>query len=766
VNLKAGGGLTLQAPSDGAWTIAWGCDDWFGPLDASFAGEELAPCAGGQSEGEDDLGAFRALELALDGSPLPLRVSVRAYLERALLVFRLEAAAPLHGFASGRFDRPAVVWPRFFPARRRAGGLPEGTRGFGHAYTEFALPSFSEPELDGFLLLPQRPAVVEPLFLVAPDGRSLMLAPLDSFHEQVVAVPRRGETELGVRCGWQGDLNQAPEGFHTELACFAGESPRSLLDEWAAILLRRHGTRRPSRYADDGVGRLSYWTDNGAAYWYRSEPGLDVATTLERTVAGLREARVPIRAVQLDSWFYPHQNSRPLNPDWGMDVPPTGMLCWEPREDLLPGGLSDLRDRMGDPPLILHSRHFSSQSPYFEETDAWIDGDRGHPIDTDFYERLMAQAAGWGAITYEQDWLIECFLGVRGLREAPGRARAWQEGIDAAAHRHGRTLQWCMASPADFMQTVTLEHVTSIRTSGDYRYIIGSGALWAWFLYTNALARALGLTPYKDVFFSSPLGEGWDGDSNCECEALLAALSSGPVGIGDRLGRTDRELVMRTCREDGMLVKPDVPVAALESCYRGHPQVEPHPLVGEAHTRHPAGFWHYLVGIHVWRGEEPILYRFALEDLGPLRPEGPLLAYDFRRGHAERVDAGGADPVWEVELEPRAWDYRVLCPILPGEIAIVGDVSRYVTAGDARLRDVRASECGVVFEALGSPGERFEVTGWSGRPPRSARALGPAGGVPLPVRYEGGLFHIPLVVGDRGWLRIRIDADSAGEDQE
>ena len=302
---------------------------------------------------------------------------------------------------------------------------------------------------------------------------------------------------------------------------------------------------------------------------------------------------------------------------------------------------------MGDPPLILHSRHFSSQSPYFEETEAWIDGDRGHPKDPDFYERLMAQAAGWGAITYEQDWLIECFLGVRGLREAPGRARAWQEGIDAAARRHGRTLQWCMASPADFMQTVTLERVTSIRTSGDYRYIIGSGALWAWFFYTNALARALGLTPYKDVFFSSSEGEGWDGDPNCECEALVAALSSGPVGIGDRLGRTDRALVMRTCREDGMLVKPDVPVAALETCYRGHPNVEPHPLVGEAHTKHPAGLWHYVVGIHVWRGEEPIVYRFDLEDLGPLRPEGPLLAYDFRqrprragRGERRRTPPG------------------------------------------------------------------------------------------------------------------------------
>jgi hypothetical protein len=316
-----------------------------------------------------------------------------------------------------------------------------------------------------------------------------------------------------------------------------------------------------------------------------------------------------------------------------------------------------------------------------------------------------------------------------------------------------------MASPADFMQTVTLERVTSIRTSGDYRYIIGSGALWAWFFYTNALARALGLTPYKDVFFSSSEGEGWDGDPSCECEALVAVLSSGPVGIGDRLGRTDRALVMRTCREDGMLVKPDVPVAALETCYHGHPTVEPLPLVGEAHTRHPAGLWHYVVGIHVWRGEEPIAYRFDLEGLGSLRPTEALLAYDFRRAQAERIEASSAEPAWEVELEPQDWDYRILCPILPGEIAIVGDVSRYASAGDARLRDVRATGSGLAFEALGSPGERFEITGWSARPPRAARALDANGERPLHVRYEGRLFQIPIAVGERGWLGVQIDAD-------
>ena len=79
-----------------------------------------------------------------------------------------------------------------------------------------------------------------------------------------------------------------------------------------------------------------------------------------------------------------------------------------------------------------------------------------------------------------------------------------------------------MASPADFAQTSRLRHVTSIRTSGDHGYMVGPELLWAWFLHTNVMARALGLWPYKDVFHSAP------GSATREVEALLAALSAGP----------------------------------------------------------------------------------------------------------------------------------------------------------------------------------------------------------------------------------------------
>jgi hypothetical protein len=754
--LEAGGGLRLAALAPGRWRVEWGEPDWLGPLGLALAGE---PAPGRprarRLRGADDLGAFRGLALGWPRLSLPVAVSVRAYAEHPLLVFRLEATRAIEGLGGQGFAEPAIAWPWLRPDLRRAGGVPEGARGYGHQYTEFAFPTFSDASLARFLLFSHRPPVMAPLWLNAPDGRSLMLAPLGAFHDQVIAVPRdEDEAALGVRCGWHGDLASVPAGFASEVALFAGEGPRRVLEAWAGLLRRRHGTRRASRYADALLARLSYWTDNGAAYWYRTEPGLSLPDTLAAVAARLDEQRVPVAAFELDSWFYPHEQSRPVGAGGPVHVPPTGALVWEPREDVLPGGIEALRARLGSPPLVLHARHLSSRSPYFERTPAWIDGDRGHPRDPAFFERWAEQAASWGAIAIEQDWLVEVVLGVRGLRERPGRVRAWQEALDRAAARHGLGLVWCMATPADFFQTLSLERIASIRTSGDYRYLGENPDLWVRFLYTNALARALGLLPFKDVFLSSAAGRGWDGDPHAEAEALLAALSAGPVGLGDRLGRSDRALVLRTCREDGVLVKPDVPIAAIERCLRADCRFEPEPLVGECWSDHPAGRWTYVAALHAWRGATPLALELPLAELGAAAPAAEVVAFDWRARRARRLCPGAA---LEARLAPGDWRLHVLCPLLPGGLALVGDASRYASMGDRRIRGARWADGALECDVLGSPGERVELTGWCEgevsaelwSPDTSARRM-PA------CRAAGGLFTVTVPLGGAGWSSLRL----------
>jgi len=742
------------------WRIELYGRAWLGPVELAIA-RPGATWRGGaleieRREGTDDEGPYEELRLLVADRPLPVLPALRRYRDGSLLVFRLEATGALDAIQTGAFAEPGVIWPALRPAE---GEAPAGTRSFGHQYAEFALPVAGEADATGYTLAGHRPPVVFPLLWIAPDGTTLLLAPLDAFHEQIVRVPANpGERELGVRAGWHGDLAAIPAGFSSEMALFAAASPRAALARYGALLQRRAGCRRSSRYADDGVGKLSYWTDNGAVYYYRTEPGHDYTQTLARVAQELPAAGVPIRSLQLDSWFYPHEVLRAVSEQGAPVVPPTGMLRWEPRADLFADGFRGLRAKLGELPLTFHSRHFSKASPYCDDGVWWRDAAYAHPADPAFFDRFLASVAGWGGITYEQDWLVESFLGVRGLREAPGRARAWQEGLDRAAGEHGVTLQWCMGTPADWCRTVTLRNVTSVRTSGDYRYLFDNGLNWVWFLHGNAFARALGLWPYKDVFLTHGETALGPGEDYVEAESMLAVLSAGPVGIGDRLGHTDAAIVRRVCREDGVLVKPDVPLAAIDRCYHANAFFGPNPLIGECFSQHPAGRWAYVASFHASREKAPLAFRVACAELGESAPTGEVVSYDWRRRSFARVPVDGG---YELVLAWQEFDLRVLCPLLPRGLTIVGDVEKYATAGDRRVARISATPDGVGFEVLGVAGERVVVTGWAARAPRAARAWSPDGVRALatgaaPAGDAEGLHFDPATGGFE--VAVRLDA--------
>lgn len=666
-------------------------DDWFGPgagPDGGSIGESTTVA--------HDLGQAAAVVVGDDGR---VRRTVLAVHDEAILVLRSEALVDLDGTATGAYDQPSMAWPVFTPAERHEGGVPAGLQALAYQHCEFGLPSVSGDGFDGFFFLPHRPPTGWPLLATEPGGRTILVAPLDAFHDQVVGL--NGGT---IRCGWQGDLDRVPAGFTAELAFVLAPTARGALDRWGRILLERAGTVRPDPWSDALGAEPSYWTDNGAAYWYRTEPGHDVAGSIVAAVDDLRADGVPVGAVQLDSWFYPHVDLRPFDTDEWI-VPPSAMVAWEPRPDVLPDGIPALRERLGNPPLVAHIRHLSSTAPIADEVPVFEDGPYAVPATPEGYERWLDSCVEWGIETFEHDWLVEVFFGVRGLREEPGRAQAWQEGIDRAAGERGVTLQWCMATPADFARTTTLRNVTSIRTCGDHGYIATAGQLWAWFCTTNALARSLGLAAFKDVFRADPDVAGVNG----EPEALLSALSTGPVGLGDRVGRFDPVLARRTCRADGTLIKPDVPIAATSTTMLASPAFVPAPMVAETRTVHADGsHTAYVFVAHTAASDDRIAADVALSSLDASAPVGDVVAWDWRNGTATRL---GPDESIAVELGREDWSYHVLAPIGPNGIAVVGDVSRFVPAGRPRLSLAVDGDDTVV--TVEGPGETVTVTGWS-----------------------------------------------------
>lgn len=583
----------------------------------------------------------------------------------------LTAERDLVGVATGRFSRPpcGLHWP--------AEQWPSDIEFAGFAFTQFALPVTAGADLDfDFRPAPglSSPRAMSPV-LARSGGEVVLLAPVDSFHEQIIAV-----ADDGLRWGWHGDLDTVPAGFSSSLGIFTGSSVTDVFDAWRRHLVIPLDLGRPT--GNPLSTHLSYWTDNGAAYWYRTESNRTISESVAGKVEELHDADVPVCAVELDSWFYSHATPRAITevgyPD---EVPPTGMSEWVPRPDayreLVGTGhdpVEDFAARLGRPPLVLHARHIAPTSPYVTDVDDWwIDEHAAHPHDPAFFRRWFDDAVRWGATVIEQDWMLMIWFGVRAMRAAPGRAAAWQRALNGHARSTGVDLVWCMATPADLMEAATLDRVIAVRTCDDYRFAPDPAFLWTWFLTVNRLAGSLGLTVFKDCFFSnshmSDEADAIDGDPHAELEALLAAMSGGPVGIGDRIGRTDREIVMRTCDDDGRLRRLDGPIAAVDDCLFGGPARGDGLMWATTTATTANGVWRYVLAINTATRAQTIVDQF---DIGR---EATVL--DWRNGRDEVRN------VLAATLSPRDWSLFVVAPSNVGDPFRSVDRSKYVVVESA-----------------------------------------------------------------------------------
>jgi hypothetical protein len=590
----------------------------------------------------------------------------------------LKAARQLNGFATHRFATPAA----FMPLTVSTAPGEEEPHLLGLAFTQFALPVLAGPSLD-FDFRPA-PNLHSPsalgLLLIRSAARTTLLAPLTNVHEQILAV--EGEH---LRWGWHGDLDAAPAGFETTLGVYDGASPTEVLTDWGAELCGGEPPTMRRRDTNPLTSHLSYWTDNGAAYWYRTEPGRTIGVTVAETVNRLRDTGVPVTAVELDSWFYPHETPRPIAEiGYPADVPPTGMMRWAPRADAFDGdtapGARDAIERWADdldrPPLVLHARHISPSSPYLAEGgEWWVDDLAAHPVDPEFFRQWFDDAGRWGACCIEQDWMLMYWFGLRAMRATPGRAAHWQSALDQHAGATDIGLLWCMATPADIMLAASLPHVVAVRTSDDYRFADDPALLWIWYLTVNRLAGALGLPAFKDVFFSQrpePGADSIDGDPHAELEALLSALSAGPVGIGDRMDHTDVDIVLRTCDDDGRIRHVDRPVALIDDCLFGAPARGERLAWASTTATAEAELWTYVLAINVSIPTETSTTELGdnmlLTELGIT---GTRSVLDWRRGTVSDRDR------LATVLAPRDWSFYVVAP--PGRHAGAGDLGKYVT---------------------------------------------------------------------------------------
>jgi hypothetical protein len=152
---------------------------------------------------------------------------------------------------------------------------------------------------------------------------------------------------------------------------------------------------------------------------------------------------------------------------------------------------------------------------------------------------------------------------------------------------------------------------------------------------------------------------------------------------------------------------------------------------------------------------EPLHFRLGFDELGAARPRGEVVVYDWRAGTFARAPADGAI---EETLAYQEWGYRVLCPVLPGGVALFGDVSKFATMGDRRIAGLELEGGGLRCEVLGAPGEHVVISGCAPRAPRAVRWTPADRASALEADFEPrtGAFRVRVPVGPLGIASVTL----------
>ena len=561
---------------------------------------------------------------------------------------------------------------------------------------EFAAPSFQ-----GF-------AADSPWIYFDPAGNTFIVSPASDYMAAATTRGPNGEIQAGI----SSNIATLPSGMVHRTALVYGSGPGSTMAVWGQTLTGLTGKHRPANDSGILLKSLSYWTDNGATYYYNAG-GPSYTGTLEAIRSELNAKGITLGSMQLDSWWYPKGPDNSWRSGGGIWTYTGTTAIFQP-------SLAAFQSTLGVP-LIAHARWIDVNSPL--RTQYAMSGNIA--IDPQYWEDTAAYLSSAGVRIYEQDWLGDKAHASQNLTDPV----AFLNNMAASMAKHGITMQYCMADPAHFLQGTNYSNLTTIRSSGD-RF---GPTRWSDFLYSSRLASALGEWPFSDVFMSSETNN-----------LILATLSGGPVGIGDALGTISQENLLKSIRPDGIIVKPDVAATPRDSVFIADAQGIDTPMVASAYSDFRGVRANYIFAfsraVSTSLTIDPSSYGIA----------GAAYLYDYLNGNGYLIEANAPLTINLVNGQ----GYFVLVGFGPSGIAFLGDQGHFVTMGKKRITafsDTGSIDVAVSFAA----GEAMRTLFGFSQQPVSVSAV--MGSVEQPVWDPATqLFTVNVHPSGNGAARVRI----------
>jgi hypothetical protein len=630
--------------------------------------------------GKDRVGAYHEIAFHLTLGDVPLTGSMRAYDDNPIALFSLSP------------DVATTKLPIDFPAFT---SLPSNLRVFGYEGKVFSPPAFAaEPDGSPWLLFDEK-------------FHAAILSPAAHFAVERIG----GDGKTSASGEFRPTLKTIPAGFAQRTLLVVDQGINRTWDKWGHAMTDLQGKDRPANDSDPTLKYLGYWTDNGGFYYYHYDADTGYAGTLLALADHFRKSKVPVRYLQLDSWWYYKTLTGPDGKD-GKPKSATlpkeewnrygGLLEYRAHPTVFPDGLAAFQAHLGMP-LVTHNRWIDPKSPYHEKYK--ISGFAG--VDPAYWKAIADYCKSSGVITYEQDWLNQISLHSPELASTPDLGDAFLDGMANACRDNGMTVQYCMPLPWDIMQESKYSNLTTSRASDD-RF---QHSRWMPFLYTSRFVSALGTWPWTDVYLSTETDN-----------LLLSVLSGGIVGFGDEQGKENRDDLLKAVREDGMIVKPDAAIVPIDAAYLSGGDLTT-PIISSTFTDHGGLKTEYVFAFIPAKSQASEAH-FTPDDLGM---DGKVFVHDCFKGTGHEIDA--ASDV-TAAVKANGFAFYVVAPVGKSGIAFLGDAGKFVGTGRQRVATMEDTSAGLNADILFAASESaITLHGYSISRPQVTAQSGTAGEV-------------------------------------
>lgn len=510
-----------------------------------------------------------------------------------------------------------------------------------------------------------------------------IISPLKDFLNLGFAKDKNGV----IYCGVQGEIESLPVDYDQEFIMIFEKGINKAFEKLGEILLKYNRVKRKDLYSDVVTSYLGFWTDNGAYYYYKTEKSMNYEQTLIAIKKYFEKNKIPIKYYNFDSWWYLKHTNKFLTTIFRPIVRILGggfygnTMRWETDPQYFTMDLKTFYNKFFKMPICAHNRRWDARSPYLKQFEFITYKKNAVPISEDFWDWLMKNAKESGIIVYEQDWMNNQIKSIPFMRKNFFLKKFWLDSMAKSAKKHGVNVFYCMQTPELLLYSIYHENVTISRCSQDYNHRWPLTYRFVHGTQTNLLFNAIGINSHPDCFRTKSM-EGikrFFGEKYPFLKCLYQSLNGGIIAPGDKKEDVNWPLLRKTCKDDGLLLKPDKFLTVNDLMFKKHKKY----YICNTYSSINGKRWHYVLAVNLWPRRVKETW-FIPEELG--FNEESYVAYDFLEQKAHLINKNN-----KIELgKLRKYDFRyyVLCPIFNNKISIIGCPDKFITASKTLIKSI------------------------------------------------------------------------------